>query len=242
MPTGALTMTVAFGVEGRAGHAAGDGVRAGLRDRRVVGGRRPDHAHVRPGCLPIRGRHGRRQPRHHADGRVHGDVGDVREPRRERRFARDVGGRDLGRRRAAAAGGLRARPARSANRGDGLVAERDAIEADVAQPRVKRRLAVLLRASEEQAVGRRRLRQDLRGRHVDVGRLPRLRAVDVRREHAAAGSSTTAKCSHWFSTIALAAVSPRTGTIDDRGRAESLCARRQRRAGSPRLAEVEHGS
>jgi hypothetical protein len=48
---------------------------------------------------------------------------------------------------------------------------------------MQRRCGFLLRASQEQTIGGRRLRKDLRGRRVDIGSLAGARAVNVRRQH-----------------------------------------------------------
>ena len=55
-PTGALTMTVAFGVKDVPGTRPVDGVRAGLHHLLVVGRRRPDDAHdiVSGPAFPLR--------------------------------------------------------------------------------------------------------------------------------------------------------------------------------------------
>ena len=88
--------------------------------------------HVARDAARVDGGHGGRQPRQHADDRFHGDVGDAGQPSGERRFTRDIGGRNLrGSATPATAGRLRRRQRVAANGRDRLVAKRDAIEADV---------------------------------------------------------------------------------------------------------------
>ena len=101
---------------------------------------------------------------------------------------------------------------------------------------------VVLRAAEEETVGGAgRLADDLRGVHGNVRRLAGLRAVEIGRKGARAGSSTTAKCTHWFSRRlpARSRRAPRRRTRSTRG---SPSGSRPRTAGSTRSAEVEDGT
>ena len=122
----------------------------------------------------------------------------------ERGFLRDRGSRNLRRRRSAPAGRLTSGQRVVADRCDLLGGQRDAIDAHVPQPGMKRRRSVLLRAADEQVASR-----------VDRGRDSRRLRLPSHHRHTSsargvAGSSTTATCTHWFSTSGLAAVSPRT--------------------------------
>ena len=105
--------------------------------------------------------------------------GTLRQPRRQGRFLRDRGSRNLRRRRSAAAGRLTAGQRIVADRRHLLGGQRDAIDAHVTQPAMKRRRSVLLRAADEQPArwrGRswrddiRRLRRPSRHPHMSSAR------------------------------------------------------------------------
>ena len=175
-----------------------------------------------------------RQPRQRADDRFDRDVGDVRQPRRERRFLRDRGRRDLRRRRAAAARSSDGRTARCC--GSSPPAGRSARCGRCGRRAAGR--AASARRRPASGRGRagwlpRRLADDLRGVHARR-RSPRPPSRRRRRSSArgSAGSRTTATCTHWFSTTGFAGrLSAHRAAGDDR-RAEARRGSPRRTAGS----------